>query len=111
MAFGRIANRHDLWAAFCHQYRESLAAAGLPEVIARSEPLFRDLLRDGSASGRGAWAALAEVSPQQWAGLAEFVAVFFREFESFAPLDLFPAYRREAERRRVAPDAEPINGH
>ena len=107
MAFGRLGNRHDTWLAFCTQYRPLLAEAGLPDANALREERFRDLLRNGSASGRGVTVTLAELPAERWAGLARFVAVFFRECESFAPLDLFPAYRREVERRRASPEAEP----
>jgi hypothetical protein len=107
MAFGRLANRHDLWLAFCDHNRALLAEVGLPEAIARSESLFRDLLRGGAATGRGARAALRELSPVQWAALARFATVFFREFESYAPLDLVPAYRLEAERRSDAAETAP----
>jgi hypothetical protein len=31
--------------------------------------------------------------------LERFAAVFFHELESYAPLELFPAFRREVERR------------
>lgn len=107
MAFGRLGNRHDTWLAFCTRYGPLLADAGLPEAIVLREERFRDLLRDGSASGRGVAVSLAELPAERWAGLARFVAVFFRECESFAPLDLFPAYRHEAERRRASPEAQP----
>ena len=99
MAFGRIGNRHDSWLRFCGLYRDLLADTGLPEAITHSEDRFRDLLRDGSAAGRGVAVALGDLSGEQWAGLEQFAAVFFRECESYAPLELFPAFRREVERR------------
>lgn len=99
MAFARLGNRHDSWVAFCKQYRELLAGTGLPEAVIQSEHLFRDLLRVGSAVSRRIVIALTDLSDEQWAGLERFVAVFFRECESFAPLELFPAFRQEAERR------------
>lgn len=107
MAFGRLGNQHDTWLRFCEQYVKLLAQAGLPDSIIRNESWFRDLLRDGSASGREVAVSLAELSPKQWAGLKGFVDVFFHECESYASLELFPAYRREAESRDAAQDVEP----
>ena len=107
MAFGWQGNRHDSWLRFCDRHRECLVGAGLPDWLARSEERFRDLLRDGSASDRHSTVSLAELTADCWPSFAGFVSVFFRECESFAPLDLFPAYRREAERRSVISDAEP----
>jgi hypothetical protein len=92
-------NRHDTWQHFCDDHRELLTATGLPAKVARAEQRFRDLLREGRAEDCGVTAALAELTGAQWAALAQFAEVFFREFESYAPLDLFPAFRREAERR------------
>ena len=99
MGFLRGGNRHDSWLRFCGLHRDLLAGTGLPEAITHSEDRFRELLRDGSASGRGVVAELAALNADQWAALERFAAVFFRECESYAPLDLFPAFRREAERR------------
>jgi hypothetical protein len=97
--FGMGRNRHDGWLRFCGLYAEPLTAAGLPKAIAYNEHRFRDLLREGTAAGRGVAASLSGLSNAQWSALEPFVAVFFSEFESYAPLDLFPAFRREAERR------------
>ncbi len=99
MGFGRLGNRYDSWLRFYGLHRDVLTGAGLPDVVTLSEDRLRDLLRDGSASGRGFAVSLAELSTEQWVALAQFVVVFFRECESFAPLDLFPAFRRETERR------------
>jgi hypothetical protein len=99
MAFLRGGNRHDSWLQFCDMHHPLLAGIGLPDAIIKGEDLFRDLLRDGASAGRGVSASLADLSPEQWAALERFAAVFFRECESYAPLDLFPAFRREAERR------------
>lgn len=93
------SNRHDGWLRFCDMHEQSLAATGIPAAIFHGEHRFRDLIRDGSASGCGAAASLADLSEQQWSALETFVEVFFTEFESYAPLELFPAFRREAERR------------
>src|SRR4051812_24921293 len=100
MAFGRLGNRHDTWLAFCAQYQTQLAEVGLSVVFVKNEERFRDILREGSASALGVTLALAELSAEQWDGLARFATAFFREFESFMPLDLFPAFRQEVERRR-----------
>ena len=102
MAFLRDENRHDSWLRFCRLHREVRAKTGLPQAIVEGEERFRDLLRDGSAVGCGVSASLAELSGDQWAALERFAAVFFHECESYAPLDRFPAFRRESERRRTS---------
>jgi hypothetical protein len=94
------SNRHDGWLRFCAMHEELLAATGLPHAITHGEHRWRDLLRDGSASGRGVSASLVDLSAPQWDALKQFAQVFFSEFESYAPLELFPAFRREAERRK-----------
>jgi hypothetical protein len=99
MAFPRAGNRHDSWLRFCGLHPQLLADTGLPEAITHGEDRFRDLLRDGAASGRGVGASLGDLSTEQWAALERFAAVFFHECESYAPLELFPAFRREIERR------------
>ncbi len=99
MGFGRLGNRYDSWLRFYGLHRGVLAGAKLPDTVISSEERFRDLLRDGAASGGGFEVSLAELSAEQWVALTQFVAVFFQECESFAPLDLFPAFRRETERR------------
>ncbi len=101
MAFLRGSNRHDSWLQFCRLEQESLAGTGIPVGIYHSEDRFRDLLRDGAAAGQGAAVALVDLSVEHWAALERFVAVFFREYESYAPLDLFPAFRQEVERRQT----------
>jgi hypothetical protein len=93
------SNRHDGWLRFCSVHEELLTATGLPNTITHGEHRFRDLLRDGTASGCGVSASLADLSDPQWYALEQFVEVFFHEFQSYAPLELFPAFRREAERR------------
>ena len=93
------SNQHDRWLRFCGILEESLTATGVPRAITNAEHRFRDLLRDGTAAGRGVSASLVDLSHQQWSALEQFVEVFFTEFESYAPLELFPAFRREAERR------------
>jgi hypothetical protein len=93
------SNRHDGWLRFCDMHEESLIATDLPKAITHGEHRFRDLLRDGTAAGRGVSASLAALSDTQWSALERFVEVFFSEFESYAPLELFPAFRREADRR------------
>ena len=92
-------NRHDGWLKFCSMHDQSLAATGLPKPITHGAHRFRDLLRDGTAAGLGVSASLTDLSEPEWTALEEFVQVFFREFESYGPLDLFPAFRRETERR------------
>jgi hypothetical protein len=92
-------NRHDTWQRFCDLQQELLAETGLPIAITYAEHRFRDLLRQGRVETRGATASLAELAGTQWEALERFAAVFFREFESYAPLDLFPAFHEEVERR------------
>jgi hypothetical protein len=93
------SNRHDIWCAFCETYKEALTRTGLPVSITHSEQRFRDLMEAGEAVVKEARISLGDLAPPQWAALYQFAAVFFREFESFAPEDLFPAFRREAEQR------------
>jgi hypothetical protein len=92
-------NRHDTWKLFCDAQREILARTGLPTSLTHSEQRFRDLLEAGEVDFRNARISLADLTPSQWNALYQFAAVFFREFESFAPEDLFPAFRRETQRR------------
>ena len=92
-------NRHDTWKLFCEMQREILARTGLPTSLTHSEQRFRDLLETGEAGVSEARFSLADLTPPQWDALYQFAAVFFREFESFAPEDLFPAFRREAQQR------------
>lgn len=97
MAF--LCNRHDDWLQFCSLHQGLIAEIGLPKAIVYGEDRFRDLLRDGSAAGCGVRVTLSELSDGQWTALERFAFVFFHECESYAPLVLFPAFRREAERR------------
>jgi hypothetical protein len=94
-----LQNRHDTWQQFCADHRALVAKTGLPAKTIHSEQRFRDLLGEGRASTHDGEVALADLSVGQWAALSQFADVFFREFESYAPLDRFPAYRRERECR------------
>jgi hypothetical protein len=94
-----LSNRHDIWARFCGLHEQLLADTGIPHAITHGEHRFRDLLGDGVATGCGTAASLADLSASQWKALEQFAAVFFHEFESCAPLELFPAFRREAKHR------------
>ena len=94
-----LRNRHDTWKLFCEDHRDILAATGLPAAVIRAEHRFRDLLEAGHVAIRGAQTSLGELTADQWSALYQFAKVFFREFESFAPEDLFPAFRREVQRR------------
>jgi hypothetical protein len=100
MTYLRNGNRHGQWASFCNDNQTILSVTGLPTAISHGEERFRDLLRDGSARGCGVTATFADLDIEQWSALEQFVARFFQEFESYAPLELFPAYRKEGERRR-----------
>ncbi len=93
------SNRHDIWSVFCETYNEVPALTGLPVTVTHSEQRFRDLMEAGEVVVKEARISLGDLTPPQWAALYQFAAVFFREFESFAPENLFPAFRREAEQR------------
>jgi hypothetical protein len=92
-------NRHDAWMQFSEKYRDLLAGTGLPATVIRSEQLFRELLEMGHVTVSGTQFSLEELITTSWSALYQFAAVFFREFESYAPEDLFPAFRCEALRR------------
>ncbi len=94
-----LRNRHDTWAEFCGEHRELLAATGLPAGVTHSEHRFRELLERGVAAVGPARATLDALAPAQWAAFHRFATLFFREFESYAPEDLFPAFRSETLRR------------
>lgn len=92
-------NRHDIWQAFCETHRELITRTGFPAAVARTGQRFRDLLSEGQTVAPEGGVSLAALTPPQWSALYQFAAVFFREFESFAPADRFPAFRDEAQRR------------
>src|SRR5690242_1713674 len=94
-----LKNKHDSWIRFCQQHGQLLYASGVPAEIHQSEQLFRELLYSGSSKTRQAAASLQSLSVDQWSNFEGFVAVFFREFESYEPLALFPAFRLEIQRR------------
>jgi hypothetical protein len=94
-----LRNRHDTWVLFCEARRDMLARTGLSTAVTHTEHRFRDLLEQGRVTSREGEASLGQLSEEQWSAFYQFVAVFFREFESFAPEDLFPAFRREVEAR------------
>jgi hypothetical protein len=89
----------NVWLQFCDKCADSLIATGLPKAITHGEHRFRDLLRGGEVVSHGASASFADLSQTRWTALERFVEMFFNEFESYAPLELFPAFRREADRR------------
>jgi hypothetical protein len=92
-------NRHDTWKQFCEHHQGLLAGTGLPASVTHSEQRFRELLEAGQVVASQARHSLAELTPAGWTALCQFAAGFFREFESYAPDDRFPALRGEAERR------------
>jgi hypothetical protein len=92
-------NEFDIWRDFCALHAALLAETGLPEAIRLNEHRFRDLLREGSAKSADGPLLLASLTNSRWSALEQFARAFFHEFESYAPLDLFPAFRRELERR------------
>jgi hypothetical protein len=95
-----MLNRHDIWLRFYEGHKETLGKTGLPTEITRAEHRFRDLLGDGSVEIRGQKTTLEDLDANQWLAFQKFVDVFFLEFESCMPMDLFPAFRRKSERRR-----------
>jgi hypothetical protein len=77
-----------------------LAEAQLPSAITNSEPRFRELLELGTCRiGEKTNIALQHLAEAQWSALEKFATAFFNEFESYAPLELFPAFRNEVQRR------------
>ncbi len=94
-------NKHDTWQQFCTLHSAVLAETELPELVTWNEHRFRDLLREGTVASGETNVLLTSLADGQWSALERFATVFFREFESWAPLDLFPAFRRETERRQT----------
>jgi hypothetical protein len=94
-----VRNRHHTWKLFCETHRELLARTGLTSSIVHSEHRFRELLDAGYVVVSKGQASLSDLAPGEWTAVYEFAAVFFREFESYAPEDLFPAFRDEVMRR------------
>src|SRR5437868_961671 len=94
-------NQHDTWHRFCEERHQLLAASGLPRAITDVEHRFRDLLCEGNVQAGEIKAALSSLSQAEWEALDKFTTAFFREFESYAPLDRFPAFRTETERRKI----------
>jgi hypothetical protein len=86
-------------ALFCEACRDLLARTGLPRAVTHTEHRFRDLLERGKFTVREGDMSLGQLSEDRWAAFYQFVAAFFREFESFAPEDLFPAFRLEVDAR------------
>jgi hypothetical protein len=82
-------------------YHDVLARSGSAAGIVQEEHRFRDLLREGIVETRNSRLSLDSLSDSEWNSLAEFVAVFFRECESYAPRERFPGYFREAARRET----------
>jgi hypothetical protein len=92
-------NRHDAWEKFADDHRPLLIETGLPDTVTRSEHRFRELLEAGQIVIFESRFSLEELTPAQWLVLYQFARVFFREFESYAPENLFPAFRSEVSRR------------
>ena len=91
-------NRHEGWKEFVADHLLPIEV-GLPETVTHSEHRFRLLLEAGQVVISGSQFSLEELTPVQWSGLYRFAQVFFREFESYSPETLFPAFRREVCRR------------
>lgn len=92
-------NRHDTWERFSEKHQDMLARTGLPTTVTRSEQRFRELIEVGRVVVSEAAISLRELTATEWSALFQFTAVFFQEFESYAPEDLFPAFRREIQLR------------
>lgn len=93
-------SRHAAWIEFVGEYRALLAETGLPPIAFRSEGRLRELFTEGSTcNAQGERATLTELDSAQWKALERFAEHFFREFESWAPLDLFRAFSQELQRR------------
>jgi len=92
-------NRHDTWLNFCEKYSVLLTETGLSRTVTHSEYRFRELLETARVEVSCSQDSLAAINQSEWTALYKFVAVFFREFESFVPEDLFPAFRDEVQRR------------
>jgi hypothetical protein len=101
MNIGRKRNRHYGWLRFVAQYEQPFTEAGLPLGLIQSEHRLRDLLRDGATKIGGEELLLKGLTEAQWVALKDFAQIFFQEFESCMPLDLFPAFRSETECRNV----------
>ena len=92
-------NRHDDWERFCEKHRDLLTETGLPASVVLSEQRFRDLLSEGRILAPDGYDSLEAMASPEWGALYRFASVFFRECESYAPEDLFPAFRTEVQRR------------
>jgi hypothetical protein len=101
MVFLRSQSQHDSWQHFCGLHEETLAKCGLPTAIIRAEHQLRDLLREGSVQAAKVQVSLSSISETEWIALEKFAAVFFNECESYAPKERFPAFFKEAERRKA----------
>jgi len=101
MSFRKNRNRHDEWVMFCAEHRKTLEASQVPDFVFRAEAHFRELLEHGQTvdARGGSVVELDKLSHSQWHNVSAFVRVFFREFESYAPFELFPPFRREVEKR------------
>jgi hypothetical protein len=107
MAFGRIRNRHDTWQSFCEKHRETLESTGLPKSVTHNEQRFRMLIEEGEVLSQGVRYALRDVGNDQWTKLAQFAERFLDVFESYAPLECFPAFREERRRRQTPSGSGP----
>ena len=99
MVFHPSGNRHDSWATFCSRHQQTLEQTGLASAVTRNEDRFRDLLRFGETTSSSGTISLDALLADQWMALEQFAGLFFDACESWAPLDLFPGFRRERERR------------
>jgi hypothetical protein len=89
----------DDWAAFLAGHDSLVSATGLPSAALRSEDRFGRLLGEGSVSTAGTReASLGGLDARQWAALEGFCRAFFREFESYGPLEQFLAFKHELRR-------------
>jgi hypothetical protein len=99
MGFRRGNSQQKTWLRFCGKHAQLLAETGLPPALAHSVHHFRNLLHDGQVEVNEVNISLANLSDEQWYALEKFATVFFDAYESYAPLDIFLAFRQEVQRR------------
>jgi hypothetical protein len=99
MGFRKKHNASDRWIAFLQEHADMLVQTGLPPMALRSLGGFRNLFRDGIIRFGDNETRLENLSQTQWICLESFAKVYFDEFDSFVPLDLYPAFREELNKR------------
>jgi hypothetical protein len=91
---------HDQWIRFRDQHSVDLSETKLSPIAFRSETRFRNLLDEGLVtSAAGETAELQNMGVAAWAALERFALYYFREFESYEPLEQFRELKNEVARR------------